>query len=142
MLLALFIIYETGLIITLHYCAKKPKRSEAVYINGQRMLNITYHLIRLISVILIGVNGIVLARKLFVAGMSDHPQPERLTRRHTRVPARMASWVQLIFEDINVDSNERIKVGHGGLRRAYAEGQSLFQNKQITNILSRTLCGI
>lgn len=35
MLLALFIIYETGLIITLHYGAKKPKRSEAVYINVQ-----------------------------------------------------------------------------------------------------------
>lgn len=74
--------------------------------------------------------------------MSDRPQPKHLTSRHARVPTHMASWVQLIFEDINVDRNERIKVGHGGLRRAYAKGQSLFQNKQITNILTRTLCGI
>ncbi len=54
----------------------------------------------------------------------------------------MASCVQLIFEDINVDRNERLKVGHEGLGRAYAKGQSLFQNKHITNIVTPTLCGI
>lgn len=55
-----------------------------------------------------------------MAGTSAHPQPKRLTSRHARVPTHMASWVQLIFEDINVD---RMKVGHGGLQRAYAKGQ-------------------
>lgn len=58
-----------------------------------------------------------------MAGTSAQPQPKHLTSRHVRVPTHMASWVQLIFEDINVDRNEHIKVGHGGLRRAFAKGQ-------------------
>lgn len=74
MLLAFFfmiIIYKSGLLITLHYGAKKLPGSEAVCINGpSSMLDITHHLIRLLSVSLIGVNGIVLARKLFTANMS------------------------------------------------------------------------
>lgn len=78
------------------------------------MLDITHHLIRLLSVSLIGVNGIVLARKLF-HGQRVRPSralaADKLSVRRSRGRICTASRVQLIFEDVNADCNERLKTG-------------------------------
>lgn len=137
MLLAFFIIYKSGLIITLHYGAKKLPGSEALCVNGpSSMLDITHHLIRLLSVSLIGVNGIVLAQETF---HGQHVRPSRafaadkLSVQHSRGHICTASWVQLIFEDVNVDCNERFKKWDmETFRDPVLKRSRFFPNRQIT----------